>query len=1083
MTDTLPNILERRDGEQLALLAAIVESSNDAIHSTSMDGIIVSWNLGAAALFGYSSQEIVGRSVGILAPPGGDDEVRHHLAAVADGVTVSPFDTVLHGKDGRGIDVSLSISPIRDRTGKVVGVAGIARDIRKRLCADEKLRGSEELFRGGFEHAPFGMCVTGMEGHFIQVNGAICRMLGYSQEELLHIAWAVLIHPEDVGPSLRNMEQLLEGPSGVVEAERRYVHRNGNVVLCHVRVSLIRDRLSHPQYFVAHVEDITERKHAADVLKESEDRFRVMADCCPTVMWVTNAEGGIQFINRAFREFFDSTFEQMEGHKWEFALHPEDSPEYLAAFRIAVREHKSFRAETRSRRADGEWRWFASYAEPRFSADRRYLGHVGLSPDITERKQAEEALRTIEARNRMLAHALTSADECISITDSDDRILYVNGAFLRVYGYREDELIGQRIEILRSARTPQKLQREILPATIAGNWSGELWNRAKDGREFQISLTTSVVYDEHACKIALAGIARDITERKRAEAQLIQATDRLTLAARAGGVGIWDYDIVNERLVWDDQMLRLYGITSEQFGGTSEAWQAWVHPEDRQRGHEEIQLALQGVRDYNTEFRVLWPDGSIHTIRALALLQRDSAGQPLHLIGTNWDITAQKQAADELRESNRQLREATGQAQRLASEAAIANAAKSEFLANMSHEIRTPMNGVIGMTGLLLDTDLTVEQQEYTETVRSSGESLLTLVNDILDFSKIEAGKLDLETLDFDLRRTLEDARQLLWVKAVDKGLGLTCSIAPNVPVRLRGDGGRLRQILLNLGGNAIKFTPRGLIVIRADLDREEEHSVMVRFSVEDTGIGIPPDRQEQIFSPFTQVDGSTTRKYGGTGLGLAISKQLVELLGGQIGVESEPGKGSKFWFTAAFEKQPGGLHPDLLNDCPPAVEKDHASRRGCTTPMSRRRILIAEDNIVNQMVAQAILKKLGFRADVVANGKEALTSLLGIPYDLVLMDCQMPEMNGFEATARIRDPRTGIANRKIPIIALTASAMKDDREKCLAAGMNDYVVKPVDLAILAATLEKWLPQEAVISSDELGHTLRELGVPRVAAT
>ncbi|MEO8594575.1 MAG: PAS domain S-box protein, partial [Candidatus Solibacter sp.] len=808
LSAVLRDTSERRAADRARdLLASLMESSADAIHTTDLDGIIVSWNRGAAAMFGYSSQEVVGKSVAILAPPGRDKELRRHLAAIAGGYTVDSFDTVLQANGGGEIHVSLSISPIRNPAGEVIGVAGIARDIRERLATEQKLRQSEELFHGGFEHAPFGMCVTGMDGNIIHANSAISRMLGYSREELLHIAWVALIHPEDVGISLRNMERLLEDPSGVVEAERRYVHRNGNVVLGHVRVSLIRDCLGRPQYFVAHVEDITERRRAEETLKESEERFRVMADGCPTVMWVTNAEGGIQFINRAFQEFVGAMFEQMEGHKWQLALNPEDSPEYLEALRRAVREHTPFRAETRARRADGEWRWFASYAEPRFSADGEYLGHVGLSPDITERKRAEEALRTVDARHRMLAHAFASADECISITDCDDRILYVNGAFLRIYGYREDELIGQHIEILRSARTPERLQREILPATIAGNWSGELWNRAKDGREFPISLTTSVVYDEGGRKIALAGIARDITERKCAEAQLMQATDRLTLAARAGGVGIWDYDVVNNRLVWDDQMLRLYGITPEQFGGAYEAWQAGVHPEDRQRGHEEIQLALQGMKDFNTEFRVLWPDGSIHAIRALALVQRDESGQPLHLIGTNWDITAQKQAADELRESNRQSREATGLAQRLASEAATANASKSEFLANMSHEIRTPMNGVIGMTGLLLDTDLTVEQQGYAEIVRSSGQSLLTLINEILDFARIEAGKLELEILDFDLATVVKETTQLLAVKAQEKGLELVSLIDPGAPSSLRGDGGRLRQVLLNLVGNALKFT------------------------------------------------------------------------------------------------------------------------------------------------------------------------------------------------------------------------------------------------------------------------------------
>jgi two-component system sensor histidine kinase/response regulator len=683
--------------------------------------------------------------------------------------------------------------------------------------------------------------------------------------------------------------------------------------------------------------------------------------------------------------------------------------------------------------------------------------------------------------------------------------------------------------------------------------------------------------------------------------QLLDSQANLSAITNSAQDAILMMDDQGRLTYWNPAAERIFGHAAADVIGTN--LHDLIAP---QRYHEAHHAAFSGfihtgkgaAVDQTLELQARHKDGQEITV-ALSLSAVQIKGS-WHAVGIIRDISKQKIAEkelynllDELEQVNSRLKVANERANQLAIEAQAANIAKSQFLANMSHEIRTPMNGVIGMTGLLLDTDLSAEQRRYAETVRLSGEALLSVINDILDFSKIEADKLELETIDFDLRATIEDAAELLAVRAHEKKLEFICRIDPEVNTFLKGDPGRLRQILINLGSNAIKFTARGEVIIEIRLESEKEDSINIRVEVRDTGIGIPAEKIGLLFSAFQQVDASTTRRFGGTGLGLAISKRLVEAMGGEIGIDSVAGRGSTFWFTAVFGKQPrrnrgigtrqakisgervlivddndtnrlvlseqltswAARHaeaasatqalemlraaraegdpfrivisdmqmpemdgeslgrsikadPELsetllvmmssfgrrgdakrleaigfsayltkpvkqsqLYDClatvigaaaPEADTQETALVTRYTISEARRRkvrILLVEDNHTNQLVALGILEKLGFRADAVGNGREAIKALETVAYDLVFMDVQMPVMDGFEATAAIRSGQTAASDPKIPIIAMTAHAMKGDRERCIEAGMDDYIPKPVAPKAMAAALEKWLDQ------------------------
>src|ERR1700730_5248625 len=662
-----------------------------------------------------------------------------------------------------------------------------------------------------------------------------------------------------------------------------------------------------------------------------------------------------------------------------------------------------------------------------------------LSSSLFDRSILATAQQAFEFVSNILE---SSTEYSIIGKDLDGTIVLWNEGARRLYGYEPEEMVGKANSSILHA--PEDVasgkSRELLDAALRdGKWEGTIHRRRKNGQQLIARVMITPRFDSSRKAIGFLLISKDVSDEIRLTDDLRKSQEQFRDLAENIPEVFFVLALDPMRMTYMSPAYdKIWGSSRQALHENPGAWIDAIHQEDRERIGLIFAHCLGGNR-VDMEYRVVRPDGSMRHIHARAFPVLDAEEKPSRIVGLAEDVTEQKRTEVEL------VKAKEG--------AEAANSAKGEFLANMSHEIRTPLNGIMGMTELALDTELTPEQREYLETVKISADSLRSLINDILDFSKIEAGKIDLEVIDFNLRDCVEDALKIFALRARVKGVALLCELAPTLPERVRGDSGRLRQIILNLVGNAIKFTNSGEVALRAEPESSEGDELTLRFTVSDTGIGIPQEKLESIFSPFTQADSSTTRKYGGTGLGLTISARLASMMGGRISVESEIGRGSRFCLFVRMEALAQTIESDTI-----AVPESSSSEQASPREVIARRelhILLAEDNRVNQAVASRILAKLGHILVIANNGLEAIEQLKQQAFDLVLMDVQMPEMDGILATKVIREQEKSTHDH-IPIIAMTAHAMTGDRARCLAAGMDGFVTKPitpeeVDAAILAA--------------------------------
>lgn len=810
--------------------------------------------------------------------------------------------------------------------------------------------------------------------------------------------------------------------------------------------------------------DTSQQEKPEDKLYKDCQRFRSLAEYSPNGLALIDKDGNFCYINPKFKELFGYNLKEIpSGKEWFRRAYPDSAyrHEVISAW---INDSKDLGPGEKRPRI------FTVACKDRTEKIIKFVavkledgGDLLTCEDITDSKKAEAALKA--AHDQLLA-TIDFLPDATFVIDQEKKVIAWNRAMEEMTGILKEDIIGigdyaygmpfygeQRpilIDLIDEKDNEIESKYQHIERKERAVYGEAYVPSLFKGRGAYVWATASQLFDSKGKQIGAIESIRDITDRKRSEEALRESEERFRAIFETAEDSIFIKDCSLRYIQVNPAMERLFGLPASELIGKTDS--ELFGPEAGAMVNKADLLVLNG--EINGDEHTIPIHGRPTTFHTVKVPMRSSSGEIIGLCGIARDITDLKQVEDTLK---------------AAKEAAVAGTrAKSEFLANMSHEIRTPMNAVIGMTGLLLETKLTPEQKDYVETIRFSGDTLLTIINDILDLSKIEGGKMELECQPFNLHSCIKKSLQFVAKDASEKSLNLACTIDENTPEVVIGDPTRLRQILINLLSNAVKFTDKGNVAVlvnarqlNGNCNEMNKSCHEIHFAVEDTGIGIPKDKIARLFRPFSQVDASTTRKYGGSGLGLAICKKLAEIMGGRIWVESQVGVGSTFHFTMLVDATPNRpanciepIEPELIE--PPSQPGCSYLRPDINHNLRNHdlRILLAEDNIVNQRVMLQMLSKLGYRADVATNGLEVLQAFRRQSYDIVLMDVQMPEMDGLEAARAIRNRLS--ASYQPKIIAITAHAMQGDRKMCIDAGMNGYISKPIKIEELRMALDSY---------------------------
>jgi PAS domain S-box-containing protein len=940
-----------------------------------------------------------------------------------------PYDQLVRytHKDGSTVHIRCRGLAIRDENGKPIRMLGAHTNMtevsRKLAAAEQRKKMEHEQI---FLAAGLGIARVSPTGDWLEVNDKLCSMLGYSKEELLQKTFQDITHPDDLDADLTYLHQMLDGSINNYSMEKRYFKKDGSILWIKLSVTLVWSEEGSPEYFISIIDDISEKKEYEQRLQREKKKFEALMNDAPDAYFVMKKESGeIVDCNKAAEQVLRADKAKILGLTPD-VLSPKYQPDGRSSEEYArenikrINEQGYGQFDHYHRRMDGETFW-ANVTVSLVDFDGEDCMFVSWR-DISEQKQAAKLIQEQKEETERLKNAFDQ-HSIVAVTDIDGKIVSINEKFEAISGYTKEELIGQNHRLLNSGHQPKAYWQQMYETVKSGRvWHDIVRNVNKAGDYYWVD-TTIVPFYRNSELVNYISIRTDVTNLKAMEMQILDQRNELETIFNTSKDGIALLDLESNFLRVNKAYIAITGYTEEEL--LQKSCIGMSIPEDIPRAEKALAEVFENGFIENFEKSCFRKDGSIFTINMSIAIMPDNE----HLLITTKDITEEVSLRNELVSAKEK--------------AELISRFKSEFLANMSHEIRTPMNGILGFVEQLEKHENDPQRLKQFNMIRSSGNTLLHIINDILDFSKIESGKMKLESQPLSLYEVISETTGIFSELIGSKCIDFDKSVDERIPGCMLGDQVRIKQVIFNLLSNAIKFTPEnGTITLDATL---EENGQWVRLTITDTGIGIPKEKIDRIFEAFGQQDTSTTRKYGGTGLGLNIASSLIKKMGGVLDVESIVGEGSSFYFTLPVRTCPD----ELLSDSQADDDLEGVRFDG--------HVLIVEDNKTNQMLLSIILDDFGLSYDIANDGVEAIKRFDENRYDIIMMDENMPNMNGIEATNQIRLMEHDDARDPTPIVAVTANALAEDRQRFLDAGMDDYLSKPYEEKDIVNVLKRYL--------------------------